>query len=143
MISDGAYDAMSDRAEKAEALSKIWEDRFDKAKARVKELEAGLEALKARLATPESVLLRNSFGAIAELTGHNMQLRARMKALKALLERIRPLLIDVDSELSAIGHGRPPSSDKELLEMSGRARDLHAAAVSASAVGGDAPTEGE
>lgn len=42
-----------------------------------------------------------------------------------LSKQLRPLLVQADSELSAIAHGRPPSDKAELIKLSQAIRTLY------------------
>lgn len=46
------------------------------------------------------------------------------KVVAAAMWRLREFLIAADSELSAIAHGRPPSSKEELLRISNGLRSF-------------------
>lgn len=81
-------------------------------------------ARKATLARLESDLeSRNQ--QCRELMAENERLRGDNAAGRHIMQRIRSVLVECDSELSAIAHGRPPSSKEELASLYSRCREIY------------------
>ena len=60
-----------------------------------------------------------------DLTSDVVRLSRELAEANLLLQHVRRLAVEADSELSAIAHGRPPSDKAELLRLSGEFRKLY------------------
>lgn len=58
-------------------------------------------------------------------TGELVRMSREMTEATLLLQHVRSLAIEADSELSAIAHGRPPSDKETLLRLAHSFRDLY------------------
>ena len=54
-----------------------------------------------------------------------VRLSRQIAEANLLLQHVRRLAVEADSELSAIAHGRPPSDKETLLRLSQSFRDLY------------------
>jgi hypothetical protein len=58
-------------------------------------------------------------------TGDLIRMTREITEANLLLQHVRQLAIEADSELSAIAHGRPPSDRETLLRLAHSFRELY------------------